>query len=190
MIRLRHLLLACITGLSLTPFVAGGPAFATPETWGTIGSWAIRIDDDRDCYAIARYQKRNFALKMGIDSQNNDVYMMLASDPIDTLEVGAKYHLKFGFDEQGMSHKLVMKAEREGKITYLSSPSLTTDFVENFAYRSSMQMYAVIDGQYKLVEHLPLTGTRAALGEVARCQKAQGPAPAPQRRPRERDYQS
>ena len=91
----RLLLLAC--GLSC---FAPSAAFAqdTP-LWRTVGAWQIRVDASLGfgCFLLGSYT-RGTVLRIGIDQQNGNGYVMVGDESWRSLQVGNQYDLSMRFD--------------------------------------------------------------------------------------------
>ena len=91
----RLLLLAC--GLNC---FAIAPALAqdTP-LWRTVGQWQIRVDASLGygCFLVGSYT-RGTVLRIGIDQQNGNGYVMVGNEAWRSLQVGNQYDLALRFD--------------------------------------------------------------------------------------------
>ncbi|MBX9777892.1 MAG: hypothetical protein K2Y71_26225 [Xanthobacteraceae bacterium] len=162
----RLLLLAC--GLScFTP----SAAFAqdTP-LWRTVGQWQIRVDASLGfgCFLVGSYT-RGTVLRIGIDQQNGNGYVMVGNEAWRSLEVGNQYDLAIRFDSNSpWRGRATARRIGSGEMVFLYLSFDRARFLVELARRNNMTIFY----QGDVVTSLPLHGTNAAVQEMLNCQRA------------------
>ncbi len=89
------MLLAC--GLSC--FAIAPRAAQDTLLWRTVGQWQIRVDASLGygCFLVGSYT-RGTVLRIGIDQQNGNGYVMVGNEAWRSLQVGNQYDLALRFD--------------------------------------------------------------------------------------------
>lgn len=162
----RLLLLAC--GLNCLA-IAPAPAQDTP-LWRAVGQWQIRVDASLGygCFLVGSYT-RGTVLRIGIDQQNGNGYVMVGNEAWRSLQVGNQYDLALRFDGASPWRGRAT-ARRIGKsdMVFLYLSFERARFLVELARRNTMTIYY----QGDVVTTLPLRGTYAAVQEMLNCQRA------------------
>lgn len=162
---LRRLLLAC--GLSCVA-VAPAPAQNT-LLWRTVGQWQIRVDKSLGygCFLVGSYT-RGTVLRIGIDQQNGNGYVMVGNEAWRSLQVGNRYDLALRFDRAApWRGRATARRIGSGGMVFLYLSFDRARFLVELARRLNMTIYY----QGDVVTTLPLRGTNAAVQEMLRCQR-------------------
>lgn len=162
----RLLLIAC--GLT---FLAPSPASAqdTP-LWRQIGQWQIRVDASLGygCFLVGSYT-RGTVLRIGIDQQNGNGYVMVGNETWRSLQVGGQYDLALRFDNNSpWRGRATARRIGNGDMVFLYLSFDRARFLVELARRNNMTIYY----QGNVVTTLPLHGTNAAVQEMINCQRA------------------
>jgi hypothetical protein len=163
---LRRLLLAC--GVSC---VAVAPALAQDTLlWRSVGQWQIRVDKSLGygCFLIGSYT-RGTVLRIGIDQQNGNGYVMVGNEAWRSLQVGNQYDLAIRFDSASpWRGRATARTIGSGSMVFLYLSFSRARFLVELARRNNMTIFY----QGDVVTTLPLRGTSAAVQEMVRCQRA------------------
>lgn len=150
---------------------AAAPGASAQETmlWRTVGQWQIRVDKSLGygCFLIGSYT-RGTVLRIGIDQQNGNGYVMVGNEAWRSLQVGHQYELALRFD--GLSPwrgKATARRIGSGDMVFLHLPFDRTRFLVELARRLNLTIFYNGD----VVTQLPLRGTNAAVQEMIRCQQ-------------------
>ena len=162
----RLLLLAC--GLSC---FAPSAAFAqdTP-LWRTVGAWQIRVDASLGfgCFLLGSYT-RGTVLRIGINQQNGNGYVMVGDESWRSLQVGNQYDLSIRFDNNSpWRGRATARRIGNGDMVFLYLSFDRARFLVELARRNNMTIFY----QGRIVTQLPLHGTNAAVQEMLNCQRA------------------
>ncbi len=162
----RLLLLAC--GLNC---FAIAPALAqdTP-LWRTVGQWQIRVDASLGygCFLVGSYT-RGTVLRIGIDQQSGNGYVMVGNEAWRSLQVGNQYDLALRFDNNSpWRGRATARRIGSGDMVFLYLSFDRARFLVELARRLNMTIYY----QGEFVTALPLHGTSAAVQEMINCQRA------------------
>jgi hypothetical protein len=162
----KVLLLAC--GLIC---VAGSSAFAQQtELWRTVGQWQIRLDKSLGygCFLLGSYT-RGTVLRIGIDQQNGNGYVMVGNEAWRSLQIGNQYPLSLRFDnESPWRGKATARRIGSGDMVFLYLSFSRSRFLVELARKMNLTIFYNGD----VVTQLPLRGTNAAVQEMLRCQQA------------------
>jgi hypothetical protein len=161
----RLLLLAC--GLSC---LAPSAAFAqdTP-LWRTVGPWQIRVDASLGfgCFLLGSYT-RGTVLRIGINQQNGNGYVMVGDESWRSLQVGNQYDLSIRFDGNApWQGRATARRIGSGDMVFLYLSFDRARFLVELARRNNMTIFY----QGRVVTQLPLHGTNAAVQEMLNCQR-------------------
>lgn len=161
----RLLLLAC--GLScFAPSAAFGQD--TP-LWRTVGQWQIRVDASLGygCFLVGSYT-RGTVLRIGINQQNGNGYVMVGNEAWRSLQVGNQYDLAMRFDGNApWRGRATARRIGNGEMVFLYLSFDRARFLVELARRNNM----TIIYQGAVVTQLPLHGTNAAVQEMLNCQR-------------------
>jgi hypothetical protein len=163
---LRILLLAC--GL-LCASVTGALAQNT-VLWRTVGQWQIRVDASLGygCFLVGSYT-RGTVLRIGIDQQNGNGYVMVGNEAWRSLQVGNQYALSLRFDSAApWRGRATARRIGSGDMVFLHLSFDRARFLVELARRINLTIFYNGD----VVTSLPLRGTNAAVQEMIRCQRA------------------
>jgi hypothetical protein len=162
----RLLALAC--GLSC---FAAVPALAQETLlWRTVGQWQIRVDKSLGygCFLVGSYT-RGTVLRIGIDQQNGNGYVMVGNEAWRSLQVGNRYDLALRFDSASpWRGRATARRIGSGSMVFLYLSFDRARFLVELARRLNMTIYY----QGEVVTQLPLRGTNAAVQEMLNCQRA------------------
>jgi len=162
----RLLLLACgLNCLAIAPALAQN----TP-LWRTVGQWQIRIDASLGygCFLVGSYT-RGTVLRIGIDQQNGNGYVMVGNEAWRSLQVGNQYDLALRFDGAApWRGRATARRIGQGDMVFLYLSFDRARFLVELARRNNMAIYY----QGAVVTSLPLHGTNAAVQEMLNCQRA------------------
>ena len=160
------LLLAC--GLNCSA-ISGALAQDT-TLWRTVGQWQIRVDASLGygCFLVGSYT-RGTVLRIGIDQQNGNGYVMVGNEAWRSLQVGSQYDLALRFDNAApWRGRASARRIGSGDMVFLCLSFDRSRFLVELARR--LTLYIFYSGE--LVTQLPLHGTNAAVQEMIRCQHA------------------
>jgi hypothetical protein len=164
--------------------VAATPAYAQDTLhWRNVGQWQIRIDRTLDygCFMFASYT-RGTVIRVGIDQQNRNGYVLVGNDAWRSLQVGNRYELALQFDgDAPWRGRATARTIGSGRMVFLHLPFERAQFLVDFARRQTLTI--LYNG--RVVTQLPLIGTRAATQELFRCQRAADIARENSRPPRD-----
>ena len=162
----RLLLLVC--GLNC---FAIAPAFAQDTVlWRTVGQWQIRVDASLGygCFLVGSYT-RGTVLRIGIDQQSGNGYVMVGNEVWRSLQVGSQYDLALRFDGAApWRGRATARRIGSGDMVFLYLSFDRARFLVELARRLNMTIYY----QGAVVTTLPLYGTNAAVQEMLNCQRA------------------
>lgn len=162
----RLLLLACgLNGFALSPALAQETAL-----WRTVGQWQIRVDASLGygCFLVGSYT-RGTVLRIGIDQQNGNGYIMVGNEAWRSLQVGNRYDLALRFDSASpWRGRATARRIGSGDMVFLYLSFDRARFLVELARRLNMRIYY----QGEFVTQLPLRGTNAAVQEMLNCQRA------------------
>jgi hypothetical protein len=141
--------LCLLSILSMAAFAA--PAFSWNDgmpAHAQVGGWQVRVDPavGNGCFA-SQYYEDGTGIKLGIDPERHNLYLILGNLAWTSLEEGKTYRLRFVFD-QAKAYDGDLEAG---------------DFAESTGVR--------IDYRGAPIAHLSLRNARAALTEMTKCQK-------------------
>ena len=159
------LLLACVLNC-----FAISPALAQDTLlWRTVGQWQIRVDKSLGygCFLVGSYTQGTI-LRIGIDQQNGNGYVMVGNEAWRSLQVGNQYDLALRFDNASpWRGKATARRIGSGDMVFLYLPFDRSRFLVELAQRLNLRIFYNGD----LVTQLPLRGTNAAVQEMIRCQR-------------------
>src|SRR5262245_32891663 len=162
---LRKLLLAC--GLSCAS-VTGALAQDT-ILWRAVGQWQIRVDKSLGygCFLIGSYT-RGTVLRIGIDQQNGNGYILVGNEAWRSLQVGSQYDLALRFDNTApWRGRATARRIGSSDMVFLYLSFDRARFLVELARRVNMTIF--YNGE--VVTSLPLHGTNAAVQEMIQCQR-------------------
>ena len=162
----RLLLLACgLNCFAIAPALAQDTAL-----WRTVGQWQIRVDASLGygCFLVGSYT-RGTVLRIGIDQQNGNGYVMVGNEAWRSLQVGSQYDLALRFDNASpWRGRATARRIGSGDMVFLYLSFDRARFLVELARRLNMTIYY----QGEFVTQLPLYGTNAAVQEMLNCQRA------------------
>jgi hypothetical protein len=162
----RSLLLAC--GLNCVA-ISGALAQDT-LLWRSVGQWQIRVDKSLGygCFLLGSYT-RGTVLRIGIDQQNGNGYIMVGNETWRSLQVGNRYDLALRFDNAApWRGRATARTIGSGSMRFLYLSFDRSRFLVELARRLNL----TISYNGQVVTQLPLRGTNAAVQEMIRCQQA------------------
>jgi hypothetical protein len=162
----RLLLLACgLNCLAISNAVAQDTVL-----WRSVGQWQIRVDASLGfgCFLVGSYT-RGTVLRIGIDQQNGNGYVMVGNEAWRSLQVGNQYDLALRFDNDApWRGRATARRIGSGDMVFLHLSFDRARFLVELARRLNLRIF--FNGE--LVTQLPLHGTNAAVQEMVRCQQA------------------
>ena len=162
----RLLLLACgLNCFAVSPALAQDTAL-----WRSVGQWQIRVDASLGfgCFLVGSYT-RGTVLRIGIDQQNGNGYVMVGNEAWRSLQVGNQYDLALRFDNDSpWRGRATARRIGNGDMVFLYLSFDRTRFLVELARRLNLRVFYNGD----LITQLPLQGTNAAVQEMIRCQRA------------------
>jgi hypothetical protein len=168
MIKLKHLFMAALAAISLTPLVTGGPAFAAP-TFDTVAGWNIKIDDDgRSCSAEKLFDQHSEMVIFYIRDQRRLTFL-LGNDSWTTIRDGTKYYFRVVFDGQDPWEGTFFGMHVDSHPTIWAV--LDIQFLEAFIKHDRADLYASNGNR---VTGVSLAGGGAALGSLFNCLQSVG----------------
>jgi hypothetical protein len=162
----RLLLLAC----GLNCFAISGALAQETVLWRSIGQWQIRVDASLGygCFLVGSYT-RGTVLRIGIDQQSGNGYVMVGNEAWRSLQVGNQYDLALRFDNDSpWRGRATARRIGSGEMVFLYLSFDRTRFLVELARRLNLRVFYNGD----LITQLPLHGTNAAVQEMIRCQRA------------------
>lgn len=162
----RLLLLA--SGLS--GFALSGTFAQETPLWRTVGQWQIRVDASLGygCFLVGSYT-RGTVLRIGIDQQSGNGYVMVGNEAWRSLQVGNQYDLALRFDSNApWRGSATARRIGSGDMVFLYLSFDRARFLVELARRNNMTIFY----QGDVVTSLPLRGTNAAVQEMLNCQRA------------------
>jgi hypothetical protein len=138
--------------------------------WRNVGEWQVRVDRSVDygCFIIGSYT-RGTVIRIGIDQQNRNGYVLVGNDGWRSLVAGNQYDLTLRFDNDApWRGRAKARTIGSGNTLFLYLSFDRPQFLVDFARRMNLTIF--YDGQ--VVTQLPLNGTRAATEELFLCQRA------------------
>ena len=160
--------LCLLSILSMGAFAA--PAFSRNDgmpAYAQVGGWQVRVDPavGNGCFA-SQYSADGTGIRLGIDPERHNLYLILGNPAWTSLEEGKTYRLRFVFD-QAKAYDGDLEAGPLGDWVVLGRSGLGTDFVTDFVESAGVR----IDYRGAPIAHLSLRNARAALTEMTKCQK-------------------
>ena len=160
--------LCLLSILSMGAFAA--PAFSWNDgmpAYAQVGGWQVRVDPavGNGCFA-SQYYEDGTGIKLGIDPERHNLYLIHGNLAWTSLEAGKTYRLRFVFD-QAKAYDSDLEAGALGDWVVLGRSGLGTDFMTDFAESTGVR----IDYRGAPIAHLSLRNARAALTEMTKCQK-------------------
>jgi hypothetical protein len=162
----RLLLLAC--GLSC--YASSAALAQDTPLWRTVGQWQIRVDASLGfgCFLVGSYT-RGTVLRIGINQQNGNGYVMVGNEAWRSLQVGNQYDLAIRFDSNSpWRGRATARRIGNGDMVFLYLSFDRARFLVELARRNNMTIFY----QGAVVTQLPLHGTNAAVQEMLNCQRA------------------
>jgi hypothetical protein len=145
--------------------LASSQAFADSVRWSTVGDWDVRFDSSiAGCFMMASWTQGEI-VRIGLDHNRRNGYLILANSKWRSLTVGNKYELKFQFDAES-PWKGPFTATKMGDTTVLRVNFSDGKFLREFGAKQVL----IISYESKIVSRLPLTGSLAAMKSVLQCQ--------------------
>ncbi len=146
------------------------PAFSRNDgmpAYAQVGGWQVRVDRavGNGCFA-SQYSADGTGIRLGIDPDRHNLYLILGNPAWTSLEEGKTYRLRFVFD-QAKAYDSDLEAGPLGDWVVLARSGLGTDFVTDFVESTGVR----VDYRGAPIAHLSLRNARAALTEMTRCQK-------------------
>ena len=160
--------LCLLSVLSMGAFAA--PTFSWNDgmpAYAQVGGWQVRVDPavGNGCFA-SQYHEDGTGIRLGIDPERHNLYLVLGNPAWASLEEGKTYRLRFMFD-QAKAYDSDLEAGALGDWVVLARSGLGTDFVTDFVESTGVR----IDYRGVPIAHLSLRNARAALTEMTKCQK-------------------
>ena len=180
MLKLRHLLLAGVALLSLTPYIAGGPAFANDDRAGSrssiyarYGWWDIRLHENGTCFAYADYDFDQH-IRIGVNGADN-YYIMLTSPGVDKLRPINDFPIVAKFDNgESYQGKVSVHMLSDGSRKVMEFP-IGGSMLSSFMEANTMKIHARTEQVGALlVATMSLQGSYAAMLKTAECTSANG----------------
>jgi hypothetical protein len=182
MLKIRHLFAAAVVGLSLTPYIAGGPAFAGSSGYErqlysqAERGWQVDYIPVLNSCVLGRVHTDGTTLQIAIIPQGFSV--MVTNEKWRNIKAGQGYRLGMVMD--GGAEK--WNGAATGVWTYDGSPGLFMPvgeaFMLSFVKRNRADLYNGQTGTF--VTALALDGTAAGTVALIECQDAHGkPVPPP-----------
>jgi hypothetical protein len=137
--------------------------------WRSVGQWQIRVDKSLGygCFLLGSYT-RGTVLRIGIDQQNGNGYVMVGNEAWRSLRVGNQYDLALRFDSSPpWRGRATARTIGSGSMRFLYMSFDRARFLVELARRLNMTI--LYNGE--VVTQLPLHGTNAAVQEMIRCQR-------------------
>lgn len=137
--------------------------------WRTVGQWQIRVDKSLGygCFLVGSYTQGTI-LRIGIDQQSGNGYVMVGNGAWRSLEVGNQYDLALRFDNASpWRGNATARRIGSGDMVFLYLSFDRSRFLVELAQRLNLRIFYNGD----LVTQLPLRGTNAAVQEMIRCQR-------------------
>jgi hypothetical protein len=159
------LLLAC----GLNCFAVSGASAQGTLLWRTVGQWQIRVDKSLGygCFLVGSYTQGTI-LRIGIDQQSGNGYVMVGNEVWRSLQVGNQYDLALRFDTTSpWRGRATARRIGSGSMVFLYLSFDRARFLVELARRLNMTIFY----QGDVVTTLPLRGTNAAVQEMLNCQR-------------------
>jgi hypothetical protein len=155
--------------MALLPLGLGAAHGEGTINWKKVGGWDIRIDKSLNygCFMLGIYNKGEI-IRIGIDQKRLNGYVIIGNARWRSLEVGKQYQLVLDFEAKD-SWRGTATAGRigNGAIPFLQMKFTKPGFLADLAQQSHL----TIRYNNKVVSKLNLSGTYAAVQEMAHCQK-------------------
>jgi hypothetical protein len=138
--------------------------------WRAVGQWQIRVDKSLGygCFLIGSYT-RGTVLRIGIDQQSGNGYVLVGNEAWRSLQVGNQYDLALRFDNTApWRGRATARRIGSSDMVFLYLPFDRARFLVELARRVNMTIF--YNGE--VVTSLPLRGTNAAVQEMIQCQRA------------------
>jgi hypothetical protein len=162
----KALLLAC----GLNCFGISGALAQDTVLWRAVGQWQIRVDKSLGygCFLLGSYT-RGTVLRIGIDQQNGNGYIMVGNEAWRSLQIGNQYDLALRFDSTAAWRgRATARTIGSGDMRFLYLSFDRARFLVELARRLNLTILY----NNQVVTQLPLHGTNAAVQEMIRCQRA------------------
>jgi hypothetical protein len=166
-LKLRHLLLAGIAALSLTPWVAkaGTPA----KTYAEIGGWSVNYYPDSNSCSMIQTFGRGTTFYV---TRRNGQYVFAFGNPVwaQRMEVGGRYKITMILDGHDRWTD-VFEARRVNDTEIgLYFYDVSIDFLVSVMRRYRIELYVHSNGEH--LTTLPLQNSAAAMMALADCANA------------------
>jgi hypothetical protein len=161
----RLFLLACV----LNCFAIAPARAQDTLLWRTVGQWQIRVDKSLGygCFLVGSYTQGTI-LRIGIDQQSGNGYVMVGNEVWRSLQVGNQYDLALRFDNTSpWRGRATARRIGSGNMVFLYLSFDRARFLVELARRLTMTIFY----QGDVVTTLPLRGTNAAVQEMLNCQR-------------------
>jgi hypothetical protein len=152
--------------LSLVVLFASTAHAEKAALWKKVGDWEVRVDRslNNGCFIMGSYTQGEM-VRIGFDpsEQNDSLYVLINNGSWKSLVKGRSYTLEYKFDDDSpwRGNSIATEIGLYGK-------SNKSNFLIDFAIKKIL----TISYEGRLVARLPLTGSQAAIKEMAECQRA------------------
>ena len=176
MFRLRHLLLAGIALLSLTPIVAtagGSPA----ESYVDVGSWSISYHPDTNRCSMVQTFDRGTTFFV---TRQRGVWLFAFDNPLwsERMQIGKRYQITLLLDGYDKWTDAFEARDIGGGEIGLYFNNVSTDFLLGVMRRNRVEVFVQKTGER--LTALPLDNSYAAMLKLAECaNKVDGSSPRP-----------
>jgi hypothetical protein len=195
MLKLKHLLLAGVGLLALTPVVAGGPAFAgSSQTYAEVGNWNVEYNPDSNHCWMAQTFDRGTTIFL---SRRQGVWTFAFGNPVwsERLEDGARYQITLILDGVDKWTDTFTARKINATEIGLYHDNVSVDFLFSMMKRYRVELRHHKSGE--TFTNVPLVNSYAAMLKLAECSNwadanggyrpPQRQQPAPQR-PQVREF--
>ena len=158
--------------LILLALVLAAPsrAFAEEEEtflWKVVEGWQLRVDPSvgYGCFLMAVFETGT-AVRIGINRDSHNGYLMLMNEKWRSLEVGKEYPISVKFDDE-TPWTVKSRAISMGDTPALTGNFSDGTFLSEFARKRFVELYY----NNKMVGRLSLRGSAPATLELIECQR-------------------
>ncbi|WP_368413406.1 hypothetical protein [Dongia sp.] len=158
-----------LAGACLLVFVAQSNTAAAQETikWADVGDWTVYIDRTvAGCFTAGIFNGGTL-FRIGLDSENQNGYLLVGNDAWRSLEVGKEYELVFQFGTADPWRGEGTAINMDGS-TLIMVPFRNYDLLLEFMKKHNVS----ISYRGSQIDNLNLRGSYAAFLEVINCQAA------------------
>jgi len=160
--------MAALAASSLTPFVAGGPAFADNQ-FAVVGNWSVTQHDSGTCSLKTTFD-RGTSVFVSRSVKSGQWVFIIANPKWTNLQKGKEYTVRLIMDGSD-KWEGSFRADRYGDDGVLIFDNISENFLVGLMKRWRVDIH---DGNGKLVTSLPLDNSFAAMVELVKCQAANG----------------